>query len=773
MKNYLVSHIFSPLLGKKIQKRGKWLAIIFLLAGGLTLLISGLLWIEINLTTTIAPSPSPRIYARDGTLIRADLNDSEEYLFPLPTTEIPQSVQRAIIAAEDRRFWSHPGVDPLAVLRATYQNLRHGQIKSGASTITMQLARMLQPAPRTFSSKLRETLRAIIIEIRHSKEDILRAYLNRLPVGGNLRGIQTGARYYFNRPASALSHDQAALLAAIPRSPRELNPLRNPRPARQRRNFVLSQAARYYNWSADVLTALKERPLTAEAHPFPHIAPHFTDVIRAQMPEASLRSSLDLRKQRRVEKIVNSALDRLHNRGIQHLAVVVLDNQNREILAYEGSGNFYAEGTESQVQGPLALRSPGSALKPFLYALAIDENHLTPERRLIDVPTRYSSFRPENFDRDFYGLISARQALRGSLNIPAVRLLREVGVERFHKFMRQAGFQLSGPSERYGLGLALGGGDVTLLNLTNAYASLADKGRYKPVRWLYSAGSETSKTSLTSPESAYLVTDMLGRDHLDEFKLPASLKTGTSTGRRDAWTVVYNPRLTVGVWTGNFNRRSSQALIGRQTAKPIARRIMRALHPGGTGPSFQKPEGFVEREVCAISGRPASPHCPDTIKTLAPADQPAGPTCNLHKQVLVSEDSPYSYCAACAPDDAESQVFADYPPLLKQHLASRGRLTNQLPPHHPDCPYHQESDDLRLVDPGDETIYWHSGEARVPVLAAGGQKQNLHLFKNEDYLGQIESGENHWLSPSPGEHEITVLDSHGRSKTHRVLVKDP
>lgn len=747
--------------------RSPWVvALIFLLiAAGLCLSY------EFYLASSIRPDYSPTIRGRDGQLLRVDLNSNDQYVLPIRGS-VPTSIRQAVIAVEDERFWYHPGVDPIAVIRATWQNVTHEGIKSGASTITMQLARMLYPADRTYWNKFRESVRALMIELQYSKREILKAYLNRLPMGGNRRGIETGARYYFDRSAGGLRFDQAAVLTGIPKNPNLFHPVEEPGNALSRRDFVLGTMAEVYRWSKETLQTVRSREMEATRNPFPHRAPHFTSALRSMKPGESVRGTLDPNIQNQVTDLTNRAHDRLNQRGINHLAVVVLDNESRDILGYEGSGDFY-DTTAGRIQGPLIRRSPGSALKPFLYALGIENHSLNPKQRLIDVPVRYSGFRPENFDRTFNGMVTVRRALRGSLNIPAVRYLREVGISNFHRFLEQGPLSLRKEASYYGLGLTLGGAEVRLLQLTNAYASFGDRGRYKPVSWTRSDDPPDSKAWF-SPETSHLITTMLGTNHIDGLNLPVALKTGTSAGRRDAWTIAFNSEYTVGVWTGNFNYSNSRFLVGKRAAKPIALKIMRGIHSGGEGQSFQEPDDLEKRRVCSLSGQPPTQHCPDTEWALVPEDQPSGTTCPIHKQVLVSENTPWSHCAYCRPEQARSTVKADYPPVLHNYLREGGQLTNQVPPHDPDCPFSHSQTSLSLIEPGDNTTYWKQGDSKVPVQPASGDSdRRLHLFHNQVYIGQIESGQTRWLSPSEGPHTITVVDRSGRTTTQHFKVKTP
>jgi penicillin-binding protein 1C len=564
-------------------------------------------------------------------------------------------VASAFVAAEDQRFWRHPGVDAVAVLRATGQNLAAGRIVSGASTLTMQLARLTYPGPRTLRRKAVEMLRSLRIEAALTKENILRTYLNRVPVGGNLVGVETGALAYFGKPAAGLTTAEAALLAALVKAPTALRP-NGPRQdrLRARQRWVLERMAFLGYLSPEELAAARQEPLVFQgagqgAPIFPFRAPHFIQQVLSRERKRTtdcgrLITTLDLSLQRRVAALVHSHRARLLRGGASQAAAVVVDNRTLEVLALVGS-HHYGPRDQGFNNGAAALRSPGSTLKPFLYAQALDQD-FTSAAVLQDVERRYRTprgeFMPANFDRSTHGPVSFREALGNSLNLSAVYLLNQVGPEAYYNTL--AKLDLINHPERgpqhYGLGLVVGNPEVTLLQMAAAYASLANGGVYRPLR-LKSEEPLEPGMQVFSPQAAYIVSDILadplargrifgGSQAMNPlFRL--ALKTGTSTHYRDCWCVGYSPEYTIAVWVGNFGGQPTAMLSGSTGAAPILTDLAREVFAGSPPGDFPRPEGIVNRTVCAFSGLVPGPGCAHQRQELFVAGTEPTQTCTYHQ----------------------------------------------------------------------------------------------------------------------------------------------
>jgi penicillin-binding protein 1C len=569
----------------------------------------------------LEPPAATRVLDRDGRPVRFFLAGDGMWRFPLALEDISPELTAALIDSEDRHFHRHPGVNPLAVLRALWTNLRAGRVVSGASTIPMQVARLADPRPRTLAAKAVEAFRALQLCAHHSKAEILRWYVNLAPFGSNVVGVGAAAWHYFGKDPRTLSLGEVALLSVLPRSPARYNPLKHPEAARAVRDRVLRRFAAHGVFDAARVAESISRPLPARRSPVPQGAPHFTRWVRTLQPEADvIRTSLDARVQGVAESLVSGRMESLRREAIANAAVVVLDVASRRILAYVGSADFWDE-REGQVDNVQSRRSPGSTLKPFLYALAFDQGHLAPGSMLLDVPTDFAGYAPENYGQDFQGLVSARTALATSLNVPAVRLLNRCGPGAFLGLLRRGGLTtLAQPAVHYGLALALGGCEVRLLELTNLYATLAQGGRHRPVDPLAGGPADVAVgEDVFSPEAAAMVLDILkGTRRPDmpdawQFTVGApavAWKSGTSFGHRDAWAVGVNRDLAIGVWVGNPDGSQCTNISGARHAGPLLFDLFRALAPGGTRlPDFPAP-ALPVTELCAVNGAPPAPSAP-------------------------------------------------------------------------------------------------------------------------------------------------------------------
>jgi penicillin-binding protein 1C len=600
------------------------------------------------------PTPGPLVLDRQGRILRLGLEAQGRKLIKLPPGELPEMVAAAFVAAEDQRFWRHPGVDPLAVLRALTGNLSSGRITSGASTITMQLARLTYPGRRTYYRKLVEMLRSLRIELALSKKEILQCYLDRVPMGNNLVGVESAAQLYFGQPAAQLTAGEAALLAALARAPGTLNPY-GPHLSRlrQRQGRVLQRLAQLGRLSPGELAAAAADPVrlqeTRSRVPrFPFEAPHFTNLVLSKSSpapaEGTIKTTLNLDLQRQAAAIVASHRAALLKSGASQAAAVIVDNRSLELLALVGSFH-YGPRDRGYNNGAAARRSPGSALKPFLYAQALDLG-FTPASILEDVERRYQTprgeFSPVNFDRFPYGPVSFREALANSLNLSTVSLLNLIEPQSYYDILSHLNLinhPERGP-EHYGLGLVVGNPEVSLLQLAAAYACLANGGLYQPLK-LREDEAAPAPVRIFSPQAAYIISDILA-DPLARFRIfgastamnppyHLAIKTGTSTRYRDVWAVGYTPEYTLAVWVGNFDGRATLNLSGAAAAAPIVADLAALLFHGNAPQSFSRPEGVTSAVVCHFSGLRPGPECVHVRQELFIAGTEPTGFCTFHR----------------------------------------------------------------------------------------------------------------------------------------------
>lgn len=562
---------------------------------------------------------------------------------------IDPDIINAFIAVEDRRFWEHRGVDVRGAARAARDNLHAGRVLSGASTITMQLARLIAPVERSWGGKLAQTLWALRLETHLSKQQILEQYLNRVHLGQATVGVGAASTLYFDAAASDVSLGQAATLAGLAHAPSRDNPYSSPARARSRRLHALRSMRRLGYASSDDVARAREEPLLATRHTPPFLAPHFTARVLSALANdeaparTTLRTSLDLELQTAVEAEVRHTVEVLRDRGVEHAAAVVLDNGSGQVLAWVGSPDFWSS-SDGQTDMVVSPRQPGSALKPFLYGLALDRGH-TAASVLPDIAKAYATatgpYSPRNYDRRFRGPVRAREALASSYNVPAVELAARMGAGNLLHTLHLAGFEsLSRDAEHYGLGLALGNGDVRLIELANGYRALANGGEWRGWTWHPERGAAPGRTveesrRVVSPIASAIVLDILrdpaaripgfGTSTPFDFPFPVAVKTGTSRHFTDNWAVGTTRGFTVAVWAGNFSGRPMQGVSGVSGAGPLLHRtvmaVARRIPPGAlTTPSEA---GAVSVPVCRLSGLRATAECAQLDEWFVPGTEPA------------------------------------------------------------------------------------------------------------------------------------------------------
>ena len=630
---------------------------------------------------------------RDGVPLRMKLgpNDTDCRLRYRPDGE-KDWICKAIVAAEDQRFWRHGGIDPLALVRASWQNMTGRRVVSGASTLSTQVIRLIQPRRRTLLTKAVEMFRALQLERILDKRGILEQYLNRAPFGANLVGVEAASRRYFGKEPGDLSLAEAAVLAGMPQSPSRFRPDRYPARSRKRQAYVLDRMVALGMISASQRSEALAQPLIVKKDAYPFRAPHFCDLALDELQNgaslgrsgkrmiesgpsgegAVVQTTLAPDFQQLAEDTLRRHAGRLQQERVFGGAIVIIEVKTGAVRALVGAPDYRDVPHAGQVNGALSPRSAGSTLKPFAYALALDHGWITPGRVLADVPRVFKDYTPVNFDGDFNGLVSARAALVMSLNIPAISLVEQEGVADFLATLHRLGLgSLKEKSASYGLGLALGNGSVRLIDLVNAYACLAREGRWQPFRVIESPSAvRPVEHRVFSVEATWLFAEMLSGEersgdttgHRADVRLPrVAWKTGTSSGFRDAWVVAFNPDYVVGVWLGNPDGQGSLALVGAKAAVPLMWDIFRGLNPANDGPWFRRPEGVKKRAVCALSGTPPGPQCPATVDDWFISGVSSAAPCPVHRlrQGAVVEVWPpevEAFNKSCTPSETICQI---------------------------------------------------------------------------------------------------------------------
>ena len=608
---------------------------------------------------------SLQVTDRNGFLLREFLNDQQGRGQWRPLSEIAGDLQEATIAVEDKRFRAHPGVDPLAIVRAVVQNVKSGSLKSGGSGITQQVIRNVYHHPRTFAFKMLEGWYALRLEQMMSKNEILEQYLNRAPYGNQLFGVEAASRHYFQKSALNLSLAESALLAALPNAPSLLNPYTNFPAVMKRQKSVLRFMREQERISEDEYLRAVAQPIILIPPDVNFRAPHAVEMAAAEalrFPEiASVYTTIDYPLQQKLQLLVRNQLTQLTKKKVTNAAVVVIENATGNVLALVGSANYFDNEHNGQVNGALALRQPGSSIKPFTYGLAI-ETGISLAEIIPDIPTQIpdvlGNYVPENYDKRFHGPVRLRTALACSYNIPAVRVLRKLGIGRLYDRLQLVGLtSLDQSPSFYGYGLTLGNAEVRLLELTNAYTSFANKGMWKSWKLIESAltvdGADVrvmlaESKRIMDDRTAFLITDILSDPvarrpafgHAFRFPFPCAVKTGTTKDYRDNWTLGYTSELTVGVWAGNFDGMAMRGVSGVTGAGGIFHDVMMTIYdePYKYPAGFDAPRGLQREKVCVVSGLAPTRHCNRTIsewflKGGEPTGLPAGQAgqCNVHQ----------------------------------------------------------------------------------------------------------------------------------------------
>lgn len=740
---------------------------------------------------------SVAVRAQGGELLRLTLAPDQQYRLWVPLSRMSPMLVDSVRLYEDRWFDWHPGVNPAALVRSAWSTFTGGR-RQGGSTLTMQLARRLHgPDTRHVPGKLAQIGLAVWLELRHSKAEILEAYLNTAPYGANIEGVEAASLIYFGKPAQALTMPEALTLAVIPQNPVK-------RIASRGQNAEL-QAARDRLWAIwqqrhpqDARPHAPEALLTPPARgraKLPFLAPHLTDALLARPRESnastSIDTTLDVRMQRTLERVIHGYVRTHGERGIRNASALLLDTQSMAVRAVVGSADYRDAEIEGQVNGTLAKRSPGSTLKPFIYALALDQGLLHPRTMLKDAPTSFGAFSPENHDGQFVGPVSAQDALIRSRNIPAVSVAARLSRPNLHGFLQLNQVSRLQSEAHYGLALVLGGGEVTMEELARLYAVLANGGRVRQLAYTREdaqaqAAEEADHPPLQvlSEEAAFITLDMLRQtprpDTAEPARPPIAWKTGTSWGFRDAWTAGVFGRHVLVVWIGQFDGAGNPAFVGIHAAAPLFVRIVDALRAEGLDPGEpvrpRLPQ-LRQVDVCADTGGMPDALCPVKAKTWFIAGKSPIRASTLHRTLWVDERTGQPVCAgpgerpAHAREVVVEQWGSDMRRLFKQAGLPRRQLASAC-----DTDQAGEGQAPQIQEPMRGVHYvLRTGHSRALALRADGgpDARTLHWFADDALIGQVNPGTAlSWTPPRPGRYVLRVVDDQGRADARELQVEE-
>jgi len=723
---------------------------------------------------------------RNEELLGARIASDGQWRFP-PRNTTPEKIKECLITFEDKHFYHHWGVNPFAIGRAFYQNVKNKRIVSGGSTLTMQTIRLARNESRTFREKLIEMIWATRLEFRASKEEILSMYISHAPFGGNVVGLDAAAWRYFGHSADDLSWAESAMLAVLPNAPAMIHLSKGRKTLLDKRNRLLKQLLEKKTIDSSTYELAISEPLPDEPHPLPQIAPYLVSRFYQERNGEYSRSTINKGIQTQVEDLAERWSNEFGRSDIRNLAILVIDIPSNQVVAYCGNVHFDRKQGGNQVDVIQAPRSTGSILKPFLYYAMLQEGSLLPDMLLPDVPVNINGFTPQNFSMQFEGAVPASEALARSLNIPAVTMLQRYGVPKFHSFLQQVGLKtINRSSSHYGLSLILGGAEATLWDVTNAYAMMGRSLLQLPqtsCSLLLPTSRITESTDPFQPGAVWQTFDALKEvnrpEEIDWKSIPSmqtiAWKTGTSYGFRDAWAVGVTPRYAVGVWVGNATGEGKPGLVGAQTAGPVLFDIFNLL-PSSSW--FTRPAGiFVEAEVCRKSGHLKGRFCDETDTLLV---LPAGlrtEACPYHHLVTLSADESqriYENCANTEPTLRKS--WFTLPPVWEWYYKQHHPEYKPLPPFKAGCGEDTFQPMQFIYPPMNARIKLPKqldGSKGFLTVELAHNNPNATVFWHLDETYQAQTQDFHKISlqPAAGKHSLTAVDGEGNTISTTFFVE--
>ncbi|MGZ3851785.1 MAG: penicillin-binding protein 1C [Flavisolibacter sp.] len=724
------------------------------------------------------------ILDKDGQLVNAYLTKDQKWRMKTELNEISPLLRKTIIAKEDKYFYYHPGINFFAVGRAAVMNVLRMRRTSGASTITMQVARALHPAKRNLISKSVEMFRAFQLEWKYSKDEILQMYLNLVPYGSNIEGVKSASLLYFNKYPDHLSLAEITALSIIPNRPSSLVIGKSNDIIIKERNRWLRKFADDGVFPRKEIEDAWAEPLNARRISVPHLLPHLSYKLKTGLGGNIIQTNINLNTQLKVEKLTADYTRGLRLENIKNAAVVVIDNKTHSVVAYLGSASFTDTTDGGQVNGAAAVRQPGSTLKPLLYGLCFDEGLLTPKTVVNDVAVNYNGYAPENYDRKFKGPVTVEYALDHSLNIPAVKTLELLGKDKLINKLSQCNFkQIQRDQRKLGLSLILGGCGATLEQLTGLFSAFANNGAYFTPQYLRS-DSSSKRVQLLSPAASYMITEILSKVNRPDFPLnwtatehmpKIAWKTGTSYGRRDAWSIGYNKNYTVGVWIGNFSAVGVPELSGSNSATPLLFKIFNTIDYDSNSNWYEPPQDCQLRLVCSETGLPPGPYCTNLISDYFIPLISSSKQCNHLEEIKISADSSISFCESCAPTTGYiKRLYRVVDAEMQDYYNQNGIAFQKIPPHNPDCEKIFKGDGPRITSPSNGSEYYINTKDPEPLqlkATAGTDVTKLYWYIDDRFYKTTGAKEKQFFVPTEGPVKISCTDDKGRNRNIWIRVK--
>jgi penicillin-binding protein 1C len=718
-----------------------------------------------------------------GEIINAYLTKDEKWRMKTGLNEISPLLRKTIIAKEDKYFYSHPGVNPAAVARAFLKNIFRMKRTSGASTITMQVARALEPGKRNIGNKMREMFRAFQLEWKYNKNEILQLYLNLVPYGGNIEGVKSASFLYFKKNPDHLSLAEITALSIIPNRPSSLVMGKDNDLIVQERNRWLKKFAKDKVFTRKEIEDALAEPLTATRGTVPHYIPHLAYKLN-QRGGNLIHTTIDLNTQLKTEKLVEDYVRTQRLRNIKNAAVVVVDNRTHKVITYVGSSDFTDTTDGGQVNGADAVRQPGSTLKPLLYAMCFDEGLLTPKMTVSDVAVNYEGYAPENYDQKFNGYVTVEYALEHSLNIPAVKSLKMLGHEKLVQKLANCGFgQIKKDQNKLGLSMILGGCGTSLEELTGLFSSFANGGIYVSPSYIQ-ADTSHKKVNVVSPAAAYMINEILSKVNRPDFpinwqateRMPKiAWKTGTSYGRRDAWSIGYNKNFTVGVWVGNFSGVGVADLSGANIATPLLFKIFNTVDYDSDVEWFAAPGDCEQRQVCSETGLPPAEHCTSRVMDYFIPLLSTNRTCDNVQEFMISPDEKISYCKSCAPEAGyKRKNYKLTDPDMQAYFTEAGIAFKKIPVHNPDCDKIFKGSAPAITSPVNGSEYLISKKNPEPLQLScktANDVSKVYWYIDDKFYKACPAVEKQFFVPTEGPVKISCTDDKGRNRNISIRVR--
>ncbi|HLK31156.1 MAG TPA: penicillin-binding protein 1C [Puia sp.] len=718
-----------------------------------------------------------------GEVIHAFLTKDQQWRMKTELNEISPLLRKTIIEKEDKYFYHHFGINPFAVTKSFFKNIFKMKRTSGASTITMQVARALEPKRRTYINKFIEMFRALQLETKYNKDEILQMYLNLVPYGSNIQGVKSASILYFKKNPDHLSLAEITALAIIPNRPSSLVIGKNNEQIIIERNKWLKKfAADKVFTEKEIEDALNE-PLTASRGTVPSFVPQLSYKLKKQ-GGAIIKTNIQLNTQLKIENLVRDYSRSLTLKNIRNAAVIVIDNNTHKIIAYIGSANFRDTIDGGQVNGAASIRQPGSTLKPLLYGLCIDEGLLTPKMVITDVAVNYDGYAPENYDKKFNGYVTMESALEHSLNIPAVKSLKALGKDKLIQILARCDFQqIKKDQNKLGLSMILGGCGATLEELTGMYSIFANDGIYIKPSFTQNDTAH-KKINILSPASTFMIDEILSKVNRPDFPLnwestahlpKIAWKTGTSYGRRDAWSIGYNKHYTVGVWTGNFSALGIPELSGANIATPLLFKIFNTIDYDADEEWFKQPKDCDTRIVCSETGMLPDEHCTNLITDyFIPMISPAK-KCDNMQEIAISADEKISYCKMCVPENGyKKKLYKIVTPEMQQYFEENKIAYEKIPPHNPNCEKIFKDGAPVVTSPSNGNDYLISKKNPEPLQLTchtGNDVSKVYWYINNKFYKACDAKAKQFFIPEVGPIKISCTDDKGRNRDILIRVR--